>query len=105
MVVDAPHRAPPLVGMPVAQPNAITSTDSMRAFLEDTINSRAAQEAACLTSGSYDEAPTPTASRVMKMMEASDARLARMSLAMEEEDGEEVDADFSPRVLPSPKVF
>ena len=96
--------APPLVGMPTDQPSA-NDENTMTAFLEETVDSRAASEAACLTSGSYDEAPTPSASRVMKTVKASDARLARMALAMEEEDGEEVDADFSPRVLPSPTVF
>ena len=97
--------APPLVGMPTDQPSSANDGNTMTAFLEETVDSRAANEAACLTSGSYDEAPTPSASRVMKMAKASDARLARMALAIEEEDGEEVDADFSPRVLPSPKVF
>ena len=81
----------------------------MTAFLKGTVDSRVANEAACLTSGSYGEAPTPTEYRVQKLGETCEARMARVALAIDEEEDVDNDvaddAEYSPRVMPSPKVF
>jgi len=97
--------APPLVGMPSDQPSA-NSENTMTAFLEDTADPRVANEAACLASGSYDEAPTPTSSRVRMIEKTTErqtaAREALAKIAIEEESFDDDDLEYSSTGYPSP---